>query len=124
MKVVFMGTPDFAVPTLQKLIEKHEVVAVVTQPDKPKGRGKKMMFPPVKEVALENNIPVLQPLKIREEESIKELQKFEADIFVVVAYGQILPEVILNMPKYGCVNVHGSLLPKYRGAAPRMWPLC
>ncbi len=121
MKVVFMGTPDFAVPTLEKLIEKHDVVCVVTQPDKPKGRGKKMMFPPVKEAAIAAGIPVLQPQKIKDEESIAELKKYEADLFVVVAYGQILPEAILNMPKFGCINVHGSLLPKYRGAAPIQW---
>ena len=116
-----MGTPEFAVPTLEKLIMHHEVVAVVTQPDKPKGRGKKILFPPVKEKALENNIPVLQPQKIRTAEFLEELKAFEADVFVVIAYGRILPESILNLPKYGCINVHGSLLPKYRGAAPIQW---
>lgn len=121
MKVVFMGTPDFAVPSLEMLIEKHEVVAVVTQPDKPKGRGKKMVYPIIKEKALEHNIKVLQPNKVREEEFIEVLKELNADIIVVVAYGQILPESILNMPKYGCINVHGSLLPKYRGAAPIQW---
>ena len=121
MKVVFMGTPDFAVPSLEMLIEKHEVVAVVTQPDKPKGRGKKMVYPVIKEKALEHNITVLQPNKVREEEFIEVLKELNADIIVVVAYGQILPESILNMPKYGCINVHGSLLPKYRGAAPIQW---
>ena len=121
MKVVFMGTPDFAVPSLEMLIEKHEVVAVVTQPDKPKGRGKKMVYPIIKEKALEHNITVLQPNKVREEEFLEVLKGFNADIIVVVAYGQILPESILNMPKYGCINVHGSLLPKYRGAAPIQW---
>lgn len=121
MKVVFMGTPDFAVPSLEMLIEKHEVVAVVTQPDKPKGRGKKMVYPIIKEKALEHNITVLQPNKVREEEFIEVLKELNADIIVVVAYGQILPESILNMPKYGCINVHGSLLPKYRGAAPIQW---
>lgn len=116
-----MGTPDFAVPTLKTLIDKHNVVGVVTQPDKPKGRGKKMMSPPVKEIAVDNNIPVFQPEKIRDEEFISELEKLDADVFVVVAYGQILSEKILNMPKYGCINVHASLLPKYRGAAPMQW---
>ncbi len=113
-----MGTPEFAVPTLKLLIEKHSVLGVVTQPDRPKGRGKKMLSPPVKDVAVENNIPVFQPEKIRDDEFISKLEKFEADIFVIVAYGQILPEKVLNMPRYGCINVHGSLLPRYRGAAP------
>ncbi len=113
-----MGTPDFAVPSLEALIEKYNVVGVVTQPDKPKGRGKKMMFPPVKEVALKNNIPVFQPERLRDEESVAELQRLDADIIVVVAYGQILPKKVLEMTRFGCVNVHGSLLPKYRGAAP------
>lgn len=121
MRVVFMGTPDFAVPTLEALIEKHEVVAVVTQPDKRKGRGKAMAFPPVKEKALEHNIPVYQPVKVREEEFINTLQELAPEVIVVAAFGQILPESILNMPKYGCINVHASLLPKYRGAAPIQW---
>ena len=118
MKIVFMGTSGFAVSSLEKLIEKHEVLAVVTQPDKPKGRGRKMAFSPVKEVALKNGIPVFQPVKIGDEESIAEMEKFRADIFVVAAYGQFLPKSIRDMPKYGCINVHGSLLPKYRGASP------
>lgn len=118
MKVVFMGTPDFAVPTLRALCEKHEVVAVVSQPDKPKGRGKKLQPTPVKMAALEYNLPVYQPETVKDEEFIKLLNGFNADLFVVVAYGQILPESILNIPPLGCVNVHGSLLPKYRGAAP------
>lgn len=118
MKVVFMGTPEFAVPTLKMLIENHQVLAVVTQPDKPKGRGKKMVFPVVKEIALENNIDVLQPINAKSEEFAEELRKYNADIFVVAAYGQILTEEVLFMPKYGSVNVHGSLLPQYRGAAP------
>lgn len=113
-----MGTPEFAVKTLEMLIKKHEVLAVVTQPDKPKGRGKKMVFPPVKEMALEHGIDVLQPESAKDSAFAEELKKYGADIFVVAAYGQILPETILNMPKYGCVNVHGSLLPQYRGAAP------
>jgi methionyl-tRNA formyltransferase len=121
MKAVFMGTPDFAVPPLKALIEKHEVVAVISQPDKPKGRGKHLMPTPVKEVALENNIPVYQPEKIKAEDAVELVKSFNADVIVVVAYGQILPESILNAPKYGCINVHGSLLPKYRGAAPIQW---
>ena len=121
MKAVFMGTPDFAVTTLQALIDHHEVLAVVTQPDKQRGRGKKMQFPPVKEKAVEYDIPVYQPQKARDEEFIEELKKLNPDVIVVVAYGQILPESILNIPKYGCINVHGSLLPKYRGAAPIQW---
>lgn len=121
MRVVFMGTPDFAVPTLEALIEKHEVVGVVTQPDKRKGRGKAMAFPPVKEKALEHDIPVYQPVKVRDEEFINTLRTLAPEVIVVAAFGQILPESILNMPKYGCINVHASLLPKYRGAAPIQW---
>jgi len=113
-----MGTPDFAVPSLEALIEKHNVVGVVTQPDKPKGRGKKLMFPPVKEVALKNDIPVFQPERLKDEESILEIEKLDADLIVVAAYGQILPKKVLEMTRFGCINVHGSLLPKYRGAAP------
>ena len=119
MKVIFMGTPDFAVGTLEAIIEAgHEVTLVVTQPDKPKGRGKAMQFTPVKECAVAHNIPVFQPTKIREPECVAELRKYEADIIIVVAFGQILTTEILEMPKYGCFNVHASLLPKYRGAAP------
>ena len=122
MRIVFMGTPDFAVPTLTALIEGgHEVVAVVTQPDKPKGRGGKMQYTPVKEAALARDIPVYQPKKIREPECIEELKKYNADIMVVIAFGQILPKEILQMTPYGCINVHASLLPKYRGAAPIQW---
>lgn len=121
MRIVFMGTPDFAVPTLEALIAGHEVAAVVTQPDKPKGRGKAMAFPPVKEKALEHHIPVYQPVKVREEGFLAELKKINPDVIVVVAFGQILPESILTLPKYGCINVHASLLPKYRGAAPIQW---
>ena len=121
MRVIFMGTPDFAVPSLQALLTRHEVVAVVTQPDKPKGRGKKLQPTPVKAVALEHGIPVLQPVKVREPEVIEQLRGYGADLIAVTAFGQILPEEILNMPKYGCINVHGSLLPKYRGAAPIQW---
>ena len=125
MNVVFMGTPDFAVPTLEMLIaEGHKVSAVVTQPDKPKGRGKKSSMPPVKEVALKHDLPVLQPERIKGDESFFEhIQSLNPDVIVVVAFGQILPESILNIPKYGCINIHGSLLPKYRGAAPIQWSI-
>ena len=119
MKVLFMGTPDFAVPALEALIQsEHEVVGVVTQPDKPKGRGKEMQFPPVKECAVKYNIPVYQPVKVKTPEGVETLRSFGADIFVVAAFGQILSKEILDMPKYGCINIHASLLPKYRGAAP------
>ena len=122
MKVIFMGTPDFSVGTLEALIEAgHEVALVVTQPDKPKGRGGKMQYTPVKEVAVAHNITVYQPKRIREPECIEELRKYNADIMVVIAFGQILPKEILEMTPYGCVNVHASLLPSYRGAAPIQW---
>ena len=122
MRIVFMGTPDFAVPTLTALIEGgHEVVAVVTQPDKPKGRGKAVLMTPVKEKAIEYEIPVYQPVKVRDPEFVDLLKVMAPDAIVVVAFGQILPKVILDLPKYGCVNVHASLLPKYRGAAPIQW---
>ena len=124
MKVIFMGTPDFAVGTLEALIEAgHEVVLAVTQPDKPKGRGKEMQFTPVKECALKHDIPVFQPRRVREAECIEELRKYNADIMVVVAFGQILPKEILEMCTYGCVNVHASWLPKYRGSAPIQWAI-
>ena len=117
-----MGTPDFSVGTLHALAEAgHEVVLAVTQPDKPKGRGGKVQFPPVKEEALALGIPVFQPKKIREPDCIAELRKYDADVMVVIAFGQILPKEILEMTPYGCVNVHASLLPKYRGAAPIQW---
>lgn len=122
MRTVFMGTPDFAVGTLKALLaSKHEMLAVVTQPDKPKGRGKAMQFTPVKTVAAEAGVPVYQPLRVREETFIAQLKELNPDVIVVVAFGQIIPKSILEMPKYGCVNVHGSLLPKYRGAAPIQW---
>lgn len=122
MKIIFMGTPDFSVGTLEALIEAgHEVVLAVTQPDKPKGRGKTMQFPPVKEAALAHGIEVYQPRRVREPECIEVLRKYNADVFVVVAFGQILTKEILNMPRFGCINVHASLLPKYRGAAPIQW---
>ena len=118
-----MGTPDFAVPSLEALLTKHEVVLVVTQPDKPKGRGKKMVPTPVKACALEHGIPVLQPEKVKEPEFVEQLRSYEPDLIAVTAFGQILSEPILEMPKYGCINVHGSLLPKYRGAAPMQWSI-
>lgn len=121
MKVVFMGTPDFAVPTLQAMIDHHEVLAVVTQPDKPKGRGKQMSFSPVKEKALECQLPVYQPVRAREPEFISLLKELNPDVIVVVAFGQILPKEILEIPKYGCINGHASLLPMYRGAGPIQW---
>ena len=122
MRVVFMGTPDFAVGTLEALLQsRHQVVAVVTQPDKPKGRGKAMQFTPVKEVAVSAEIPVLQPKRVREPEVVEEIRQFHPDVIVVVAFGQLIPKAILDMPQYGCVNVHASLLPKYRGAAPIQW---
>ncbi len=122
MKVIFMGTPDFAVGTLEAIIEAgHEVVLVVTQPDKPRGRSGALQFTPVKECAVAHDIEVFQPTKIRLEENVEYLRKYEADIAVVAAFGQILPQSILDMPKYGCINVHASLLPKYRGAAPIQW---
>ena len=122
MRIVFMGTPDFAVETLEKIIENgYEVVAVVTQPDKPKGRDKKLSPPPVKECALKHNLTVLQPQRARDEAFVQELKRYNPDVIVVVAFGQILPESILHMTKYGCINVHASLLPQYRGASPIQW---
>lgn len=122
MKIVYMGTPDFAVAPLEAIIKAgHEVTLAVTQPDKQKGRGKEMQATPVKECALKHGIPVFQPLKIREAQSVAELSKYPADIFVIAAFGQILSEEILTMPKFGCVNIHASLLPAYRGAAPIQW---
>ena len=123
MNVVFMGTPEFAVPTLEALVKEHNVTAVVTQPDKPKGRGKKMMFSAVKEKALEYGLTVYQPEKVKDSDFVQVLKELAPDIMVVVAFGQILSEEILNIPKYGCINVHGSLLPKYRGAAPIQWAI-
>ena len=122
MKIVFMGTPDFAVGTLHALAEsEHEILAVVTQPDKPKGRGKALQPTPVKEEALRYGIPVYQPKKVREEEFQAVLRELNPDLIVVVAFGQLIPKSILELPRYGCVNVHASLLPKYRGAAPIQW---
>ena len=122
MRVVFMGTPDFAVPSLQILLDHgYEVCAVYTQPDKPKGRGHKLQPPPVKELALQHQIPVFQPATLRKEEVQAEIRSWNPDVIVVVAYGKLLPKAVLDAPKLGCVNVHGSLLPQYRGAAPIQW---
>lgn len=119
-----MGTPEFAVPSLKALIEsEHEVIAVVAQPDKPKGRGHKLSAPPIKVLAEEFNIPVLQPEKIKTDEFLKELEELNPDVICVTAYGKIIPKSILNLPEYGCINVHPSLLPKYRGAAPINWTI-
>lgn len=125
MKIVFMGTPDFAVETLRALLEspKHTVAAVVTQPDKPKGRGHMMQFPPVKELALSYQVPVYQPVKVRTAEFVEILKEIDPDVMVVVAFGQILSKEILEIPKYGCLNVHASLLPKYRGSSPIQWAI-
>lgn len=123
MKIVFMGTPEFAVPTLDAIAKEHEVLAVFTQPDKPKGRGKKMLFSAVKEKAVEYGFDIYQPAKVREAEVVEVLKNLSPDVIVVVAFGQILSEEILNIPKYGCINVHGSILPEYRGAAPIQWSI-
>lgn len=123
MNIIFMGTPDFAAESLKAIISKgHNIMAVVTNPDRPKGRGMKMIATPVKEVAISNNIPVYQPLKVKgNEEFINELKKLNPNVICVVAYGKILPKEILDIPQYGSINVHASLLPKYRGAAPIQW---
>lgn len=122
MNIVFMGTPDFAVPSLKALIDEFGVMAVYTQPDRPKGRGKKLAMSPVKELALEHNIEVFQPNSLRKEpEAVEALKAMNPDFIIVVAFGQILPKEVLEIPKYACINLHGSLLPKYRGAAPIQW---
>lgn len=122
IRIVYMGTPDFAVEPLEAIIKAgYEVAAVVTQPDRQKGRGKEVKMTPVKECALRHGIPVFQPVKIKEPEAVAELEKYQADLFVVAAFGQLLSEEILNMPEYGCINIHASLLPAYRGAAPIQW---
>lgn len=122
MKIVFMGTPDFAVPSLEALIEKYGVEAVFTQPDRPKGRGKKMAFSAVKEVAVKHDIKVFQPEKLKDDrEAIEYLKDIRPDFIIVVAFGQILTKEVLDIPKYGCINLHASLLPMYRGAAPLNW---
>ena len=122
MRVIFMGTPDFSVGTLEEIIKAgHEVVLVVSQPDKAVGRSKALKYTPVKECALAHGIEVYQPERVRDSACIEYLKSFHADIMIVVAFGQIIPKAVLDMPKYGCVNVHASLLPKYRGAAPIQW---
>ncbi|MBI3599369.1 MAG: methionyl-tRNA formyltransferase [Nitrospinae bacterium] len=124
MNIVFMGTPEFAVPALKGLIKSgHKVIAVVTQPDRPKGRGREILPSPVKVEAEAHKIEVLQPEKVREPEFIKRLNEYKPDCIVVAAFGQILPKDILNLPRYGCINLHASLLPKYRGAAPINWAI-
>lgn len=124
MRVVFMGTPDFAVPSLEKLIEKHDVIGVFTQPDRPKGRGQRMQISPIKAVANKKGIPVYQPLSLKKESSyLNILKEIKPDVIVVVAFGQILPSEVLNLPPLGCINVHASLLPKLRGAAPINWAI-
>lgn len=122
MKIVFMGTPDFAVPSLEALIEKFGVEAVFTQPDRARGRGKKMVFSPVKEVAVKHDIKVFQPEKLKDDrEAVEYLKELKPDFIIVVAFGQILTKEVLDIPKYGCINLHASLLPMYRGAAPLNW---
>ena len=124
MNIVFMGTPEFSVPSLKKIIKKHNVIAIVTQPDRPKGRGKKLSMSPVKVEGLIHNIPIFQPEKLKGNIEITQILKnMHPDFIVVVAFGQILPEEIINIPKYGCINLHASLLPKYRGAAPINWAI-
>lgn len=124
MRIVYMGTPDFAVGALEELISAgHDVCAVVTQPDRKSGRGQGVIYSPVKETALKHNIPVLQPDRARDETFIETLASYEPQVCVVAAYGQLLPKAILDMPKYGCINIHASLLPKYRGAAPIQWSI-
>lgn len=122
MKIVFMGTPDFAVPSLEMLVnEGYEVVAAVTQPDKPKGRGNKLTAPPVKEFAIKNGIQVLQPAKIKTSDFVEQIRELQPDLLITAAYGKILSKELLEVPVLGCINVHGSLLPEYRGAAPINW---
>ncbi len=124
LRIVFFGTPDFAVPSLRALLASADpVVGVVCQPDKPAGRGRQMMSPPVKTTALDANVPVLQPEKLRTPEFIEGLQQWAPDLILVAAYGKILPKAVLDLPRHGCINVHGSLLPKYRGAAPIQWAI-
>lgn len=124
MRVIFMGTPDFAVPSLEALLNSDdEVVGVVTQPDRPKGRGQTMTFSPVKDLAVGRQIPILQPTKMKDPDFLAALQKWDADVIAVAAFGRILPPSILSLPRHGCLNVHGSLLPRYRGAAPIQWAI-
>ncbi len=124
MKIIFMGTPDFGIPSLKILVEsRHEVLAVVTSPDKQRGRGQKISFTPVKKFATDNNLPVLQPEKLKNNpQLVEDLKKYDADLYVVVAF-RILPPEVFNIPKFGSFNLHGSYLPKYRGAAPIQWAL-
>lgn len=122
MNIVFMGTPDFSVPCLKRLIDDgHNVQAVFTQPDRPKGRGNHLAPPPVKELALQHGIPVYQPEKLRKSDALEILKEISPQLIIVVAYGQILPQSIIELPQYGCINIHASLLPRYRGAAPIQW---
>ncbi len=122
MRIVFMGTPDFAIPCLERLIEsKHDIVGVFCQPDKPKGRSQALTAPPIKELALKNDIPVFQPKTLKDGVGVEILKELKPDLVVVTAYGKILPEDFLSYPKYGCINIHGSILPKYRGASPVQW---
>ncbi|MBE8951195.1 MAG: methionyl-tRNA formyltransferase [Quinella sp. 3Q1] len=123
LKIIFMGTPDFAVPSLAALTDKTEIICVVTQPDRPKGRGHKFQPPPVKVFAEENNLRVIQPPKVKAPEVVAELAALQPDLIVVVAFGQILSQKILDIPRFGCINIHASLLPKYRGAAPIEWAM-
>jgi len=124
LRIIFMGTPDFAVPTLNALIQgPDEIIAVVTQPDRPRGRSKKLVAPPVKELAQRFDIPLYQPDSIRSSDFLTTLRSYDPDIIVVAAYGRILPETIINLPRHGCINVHGSLLPRHRGAAPIQWSI-
>lgn len=122
MRIIFMGTPDFSVPTLECLIQsRHEVAAVVTQPDKPKGRGKELQMTPVKECALAHQIPVYQPVRARADAFVELMRELQPEVIVVIAFGQILSKELLDIPQYGCINIHASLLPRYRGAAPIQW---
>src|ERR1039457_6271565 len=124
LRLLFMGTPDFACPSLQKLVERgEEIIAVVSQPDRPKGRGQQLAAPPVKILAQEHGIPVLQPVKVRVPEFVEVIRELQPDLIVVVAFGQILPKALLEIPRFGCINVHASLLTRYRGAAPINWCL-
>jgi methionyl-tRNA formyltransferase len=123
LRIVFMGSPEFAIPALRRLVDVHDVVAVVCQPDKPAGRGQKLLAPPVKQLAVEKKLPVLQPARARDPGFQDELRRLEPDVAVVVAYGKILPQAVLDIPRHGCLNVHASLLPRYRGAAPVQWAI-
>ena len=123
LKTIFMGTPEFAVPSLEALKDKVDLIMIVTQPDRPKGRGHKLAPSPVKVWALEHSIPIMQPEKIKTDEFTNQLEELKPDLIVVVAFGQILSQRILDIPKYGCINVHASLLPRYRGAAPIEWAI-